>query len=44
LGPDFRELKAEERAALAAFLYGLKANPGSPNYPTPPVAGTGKQQ
>jgi len=43
LGPDFRQLAPEERAALAAFLMGLKANPGSPNYPVPPVAGTGAQ-
>ena len=43
LAPDFRELTAEERAALAAFLFGLKANPGSPNYPVPPSAGTGTQ-
>lgn len=41
LGPDFRELAANERAVLGAFLYGLKANPGSPNYPVPPDAGPG---
>lgn len=44
LGPDFRQLTPEERTALAAFLFGLKANPGSPNYPVPPVAGAGTQQ
>jgi len=44
LGPDFRKLTAEERDALAAFLFGLKSNPGSPNYPTPPVADAGRQQ
>jgi cbb3-type cytochrome oxidase cytochrome c subunit len=36
LGPDFRRLAPEERRLLAAFLFGLKSNPGSPNYPTPP--------
>jgi cbb3-type cytochrome oxidase cytochrome c subunit len=36
LGPDFRKLSNEQRAGLVAFLYGLKANPGSPNYPVPP--------
>jgi cbb3-type cytochrome oxidase cytochrome c subunit len=44
LGPDFRQLTPEEREALAAFLIGLKANPGSPNYPVPPVAGAGGQR
>jgi hypothetical protein len=39
LGPDFRSLKTEERAGLVAFLYGLKSNPGSPNYPKPPIEG-----
>lgn len=43
LGPDFRRLTGEEREALAAFLFGLKANPGSPNYPVPPIAGAGAQ-
>lgn len=41
LGPDFRRLTPEERRLLAAFLFGLKANPGSPNYPTPPLQETG---
>jgi hypothetical protein len=36
LGPDFRQLTPEQRGLLAAFLFGLKSNPGSPNYPTPP--------
>jgi cbb3-type cytochrome oxidase cytochrome c subunit len=35
LGPDFRELDPGERRLLAAFLFGLKSNPGSPNYPRP---------
>ncbi len=35
LGPDFRRLQAEERRLLSAFLFGLKSNPGSPNYPRP---------
>jgi len=39
LAPDFRRLSAEERRLLAAFLFGLKASPGSPNYPVPPEAG-----
>jgi cbb3-type cytochrome oxidase cytochrome c subunit len=43
LGPDFRRLSTEERAALAAFLFGLKSNPGSPNYPVPPTAGSAAQ-
>ena len=38
LGPDFRTLTGEQRYELAAFLYGLKSNPGSPNYPTPPTS------
>jgi hypothetical protein len=37
LGPDFRKLSEEERRLLVAFLFGLKANPGSPSYPTPPL-------
>ena len=37
LGPDFRELSAQQRELLAAFLFALKANPGSPNYPRPPL-------
>jgi cbb3-type cytochrome oxidase cytochrome c subunit len=41
LGPDFRQLAPEQRRLLAEFLFGLKANPGSPNYPTPPAALTG---
>jgi cytochrome c2 len=36
-GPDFRELEESERSLLAAFLFALKANPGSPNYPGPPL-------
>lgn len=36
LGPDFRRLAPQERQLLAAFLFGLKSNPGSPNHPTPP--------
>lgn len=41
LAPDFRRLAAEERRLLAAFLFGLKANPGSPNYPVPPAEPAG---
>ena len=37
LGPDFRTLAETDRALLAAFLFALKANPGSPNYPRPPL-------
>lgn len=36
LGPDLRGLSDTERENLVAFLVGLKANPGSPNYPFPP--------
>ena len=36
LGPDFRLLGAQERHQLTEFLYGLKAGPASPNFPTPP--------
>ncbi len=36
-GPDFGQLSAQERELLAAFLFALKANPGSPNYPRPPL-------
>ena len=36
LGPDFRSFDETEQALLAAFLFALKANPGSPNYPEPP--------
>ena len=36
LGPDFRIFGESEQALLAAFLFALKANPGSPNYPKPP--------
>lgn len=36
LAPDFRILTDGERTLLVAFLSGLKANPGSPNYPKPP--------
>src|SRR5262245_10118709 len=35
LGPDFRRLTPDERHHLSAFLFGLKSNPGSPNYPVP---------
>lgn len=35
LATDFRQLVPEERRLLAAFLFGLKSNPGSPNYPRP---------
>lgn len=35
LGPDLRRLEPEERRLLAQFLFGLKSNPGSPNYPKP---------
>lgn len=38
LGPDFRRLPAEQRHVLIEFLFGLKAGPASPNYPTPPNA------
>lgn len=40
LGPDLRRMPAADRRLLAAFLFGLKANPGSPNYPSPPAAVT----
>ena len=36
LGPDLRLLDDRERDLLAAFLVGLKANPGSPSHPRPP--------
>jgi hypothetical protein len=36
LGPDFRRLAPEQRRLLAAFLFGLRSNPGSPNHPRPP--------
>lgn len=36
LGPDFRTLSQKERSLLTAFLFALKANPGSRNYPRPP--------
>jgi cbb3-type cytochrome oxidase cytochrome c subunit len=36
LGPDFRALSEQDRQLLAEFLFGLKAGPASPNYPTPP--------
>lgn len=36
LGPDFRLMAEQDRELLAAFLFGLKAGPASPNYPTPP--------
>lgn len=38
LGPDFRRLAGAERHVLVEFLFGLKAGPGSPNYPLPPTA------
>ena len=41
LGPDFRRLAAEQRHVLKEFLFGLKAGPASPNYPTPPTAAVG---
>lgn len=36
LGPDLGKLNDTERAGIVAFLFGLKSNPGSPNYPVPP--------
>lgn len=36
LGPDFRTLQMDERKLLTAYLFGLKANPNSPNYPVRP--------
>ncbi|HEB59988.1 MAG TPA: cytochrome c [Gammaproteobacteria bacterium] len=36
LGPDFRRLGTEERKLLTAFMYSLRSNPGSSNYPVPP--------
>ncbi len=36
LGPDFRLLSDDDRTLLSAFLFALKANPGSPSYPRPP--------
>ncbi len=36
LGPDFRKMADKDRDLVAAFLYALRANPGSPNYPVPP--------
>ena len=36
LGPDFRNLSENERTLLVAFLFALKSNPGSRNYPRPP--------
>lgn len=39
LGPDLGALAASERRLLSAFLFALKANEGSPNYPVPPLAG-----
>jgi len=38
VAPDFRTLSADERNKLTAFLEGLKASPGSRNYPVPPAA------
>jgi cbb3-type cytochrome oxidase cytochrome c subunit len=35
LGPDLGRLAPEDRRLLALFLFGLKSNPGSPNYPKP---------
>ena len=37
LGPDFRAMGESERKLLAAFLFALKANSGSPSYPKPPL-------
>ena len=37
LGPDFRTFDETEQTLLVAFLFALKANPGSPNYPVPPL-------
>lgn len=37
LGPDFRKFDEPQKELLVAFLFALKANPGSPNYPRPPV-------
>ncbi len=37
LGPDFRKLSNADRELLSAFLFSLKANPGSPNFPRPPL-------
>lgn len=37
-GPDFRRLAGNDRHVLVEFLFGLKAGPGSPNYPIPPTA------
>ena len=37
LGPDFRNMSDGDRNLLAHFLFALKANPGSPNYPKPPL-------
>lgn len=36
LGPDFRALNQADRELLTAFLFALKAAPGSRNYPVPP--------
>ncbi len=37
LGPDFRTLTENERTLLTEFLFALKSNPGSRNYPRPPT-------
>jgi cbb3-type cytochrome oxidase cytochrome c subunit len=37
LGPDFRNLTDNDRVLLTAFLFALKSNPGSRNYPRPPT-------
>ena len=42
-GPDFRALGEQERHQLMEFLFGLKAGPGSPNFPTPPPEATRKR-
>lgn len=39
-GPDFRALGEQERNQLVEFLFGLKAGPGSPNFPRPPPEAT----
>jgi len=38
LGPDFRVLGGEKKQLLVAFMFSLKSNPGSSNYPVPPSA------
>lgn len=38
LGDDFRSLADADRHVLVEFMFGMKAGPGSPNYPVPPNA------